>query len=227
VAEQDEDLEHILVDGASQDDSYQIIDQHRDKLARVISEPDEGIYDAMNKGIQAANGDVIGFLNADDFYPEPGVLRSVKKVFENPETDTCYGDLKYVSKENISKTARFWKAGKFDRRKFYHGWMPPHPTFFARRQVYEKYGGFNLDMGSAADYELMLRLLVKHQLSAEHIPRVLVHMRTGGVSNESFANRLRANRKDREAWRVNDLQPYPWTLVAKPLRKVGQWMIRQ
>jgi len=140
--------------------------------------------------------------------------------------EACYGDLVYVRQGDISKTTRYWKSGDFSPQKFYQGWMPPHPAFFVRREAFEKYGLFNTRMGSAADYELMLRFLVRYKLKAAYIPRVLVHMRTGGVSNASLANRIQANRKDREAWEVNGLRPYPWTLWAKPLRKVGQWVKR-
>jgi glycosyltransferase len=226
VASQDVDKEHVLVDGASDDGTHKVIERHRDRFSTVISEPDEGIYDAMNKGIRAAKGVVIGFLNADDFYPEPGVLEPVIEAFEDPDVEACYGDLVYVRQGDISKTTRYWKSGDFSPQKFYHGWMPPHPAFFVRREVFEKYGLFNTRMGSAADYELMLRFLVRYKLKAAYIPRVLVHMRTGGVSNASLANRIQANRKDREAWEVNGLRPYPWTLWAKPLRKVGQWVKR-
>jgi len=227
VAAQDVDKEHVLVDGASSDDTRQIIERYREKFSTVISEPDDGIYDAMNKGIQAARGEVIGFLNADDFYPQTGVLDQVIKVFDDPDVEACYGDLVYVRKDDISKTVRYWKSGPFQSKKFYHGWMPPHPTFFARRSVYEKYGLFNLALGSAADYEMMLRLLLKQGIQVAYIPEILVHMRSGGVSNASMANRLQANRMDRKAWAVNGLRPHPWTLWAKPVRKLGQWLIRK
>ena len=119
---------------------------------------------------------------------------------------------------------RHWQSGAFKRDRFKWGWMPPHPTFFVRRSVYERFGLFRLDMGSAADYELMLRLLFRHRITAAYIPEVLVRMRAGGVSNASLANRLRANRMDRLAWAVNGLAPYPWTLMLKPLRKLPQFL---
>jgi glycosyltransferase len=121
---------------------------------------------------------------------------------------------------------RYWCSGTFQPQKFYWGWMPPHPTFYLRRSVYEKYGLFNLELGSAADYEIMLRFLLKHRIRVAYIPEVMVHMRTGGTSNASVGNRLRANRMDRKAWEVNGLRPYPWTLPAKPLRKIPQWFVR-
>jgi glycosyltransferase len=140
--------------------------------------------------------------------------------------DACYGDLCYVDRADPSRVVRYWRAGEFGPRRFANGWMPPHPTFFVRRSMYEQHGLYREDLGTAADYEMMLRLLVKHRVRVAYIPRVLVHMRSGGASNASLAARLRANRMDRAAWRVNGLRPYPWTTLAKPLRKVGQWWSR-
>ena len=173
-----------------------------------------------------ATGEVIGILNADDYYSDNTILSRVSEVFTDPDVQACYGDLVYVDSKDTSKVKRYWRAGDFAPKKFYSGWMPPHPTFFVRSSVYEKYGLFNLDLGSAADYEIMLRFLLKHQINVAYLPMVMVHMRTGGVSNASVSNRLAANRMDRKAWEVNDLNPYPWTLYAKPLRKVGQWFVK-
>ncbi len=235
-------VEHVVVDGMSVDSTLDIIQEYRGSLATVVSEPDKGMYDAMNKGLKLVNGEIVGILNCDDFYPDIDTLIKVIKVFDDPEIEACYGDLLYV-KDKIGdgsqqlageggrrvdrfKTVRYWQSGTFERGKFYWGWMPPHPAFFVRRSVYERYGTFNMELGSAADYEIMLRFLVKHRVKAGYIPEVLVKMRTGGVSNVSLKNRLVANRMDRKAWEVNDLKPYPWTLWAKPIRKVGQWFSR-
>ena len=227
IAKQSINVEHILIDGASTDATMMIIDAHREQLARVVSESDEGIYDAMNKGLKLASGDVIGILNADDFYPSDDTLVKVLGVFDDPDIEACYGDLVYVNDQNTDKVIRFWRSGHFDLNKFYWGWMPPHPTFFVRRSVYERYGFFNLELGSAADYEIMLRFLLNHQVKVAYIPEVLVHMRTGGVSNMSLRNRLKANQMDRMAWKVNELKPHIWTLWAKPLRKLKQWVVRK
>lgn len=224
VATQNVDVQHILIDGGSTDDTHQIVDQHRDSLSIVVSEPDQGMYDGMNKGVRLATGDVIGILNADDFYPLEDVLERVGEVFRDGRVDACFGDLVYVDSVDTSTVVRYWRAGKYDARKLYNGWMPPHPTFFVRRSVYDRFGSFRLDMGSSADYELMLRFLLKHRINAVYVSEVLVHMRTRGASNASVRDRLRANRMDRKAWKVNELRPYPWTLIAKPLRKVGQWV---
>ena len=219
-------IEHILVDGASTDGTSNIIERYRSGLGKVISEPDNGIYDGMNKGIQLATGDIIGILNADDTYAGPDILSQVAKVFSEKHVDSCYGDLVYVDADDSSKVVRYWRAGDFDPSKFYWGWMPPHPTFFVRRSVYEKFGLFNLSLGSAADYEIMLRFLLRHKITTTYIPKVLVRMRAGGVSNASFRNRLKANRMDRKAWTINGLRPFPWTILAKPVRKIWQWFLK-
>jgi len=224
IDKQNYNAEHIIVDGASTDGTLDLIKLYSDIISVTISEPDNGIYDAMNKGIKMSSGDIVGILNSDDFYSNNDVLSNVAKAFDDPNIDSCYGDLKYVDGNDVTKLVRYWKSGNYNSKKFYNGWMPPHPTFFVRRSVYEKYGLFNLDLGSAADYEIMLRFLLKHKVKAKYIPETLVHMRTGGVSNASIKNRLKANHMDRKAWKVNDLKPYPWTLAMKPLRKLGQWI---
>ena len=216
------DLEYIIVDGGSTDGTIDIIKKYGDRISRWVSEKDRGIYDAMNKGISMATGDVIGFLNADDFYAGSSILSKVAGILDNTGADSCYGDLLYVDPVN-AEVKRYWKSGEYDPRLFYNGWMPPHPTFFVRRAIYERHGLFNLALGSAADYELMLRFLLRHGISTCYIPEILVKMRSGGMSNASIGNRLRANRMDRLAWDVNGLNPQLWTLWMKPLRKVGQF----
>lgn len=232
-------VEHIIIDAASSDTTPDILQEYKADLSQIISEPDKGIYDGMNKGLRLATGDIVGLLNGDDYYPSDDVLAKVGQVFERENVDTCYGDLVYIAEDNDGllstvqglgykgdRVVRYWKSGAYDPRKFYWGWMPPHPTFFVRRDVYEKYGLFNLELGSAADYEIMLRFLIKYRVKAAYIPEVLVKMRTGGVSTASVKNRLAANRMDRKAWQVNGLKPYPWTLWMKPMRKVGQWFVK-
>lgn len=223
VKQQHPSVEHIIVDGKSTDSTLEKVKSYP-HVAMVISESDRGIYDAMNKGIALASGEIIGLLNSDDFYANKKVLSKVEEVFTNNNIDSCYGDLVYTDYANTFKVIRNWKAGTYCYRKFYWGWMPPHPTFFVRRSVYERFGTFDLDFGSAADYELMLRLLVKHRITTEYIPEVLVKMRSGGISNASLKNRIKANLMDRKAWKVNGLKPYPWTIYLKPLRKVMQFL---
>jgi glycosyltransferase len=181
----------------------------------------------MNKGIALASGDIIGILNADDYYADRNVITHIASAFEDESVDACYGDLEYVDTLLTGKVFRYWRSGDYRPERFYHGWMPPHPTFFARRSLYEKYGGFNLALGSSADYELMLRFLLKFEAKAVYIPEVLVKMRAGGVSNASLGNRLRANKMDRLAWRINGLHPRPWTMYMKPLSKLNQFFRRR
>jgi glycosyltransferase involved in cell wall biosynthesis len=224
VEEQDyPHIEHIVVDGHSQDETLEIIRQYP-HTATLISEKDEGIYDAMNKGIRAATGDVIGILNSDDMYAHAKVISAVARIFEDPAVESCYGDLQYVDGQNTALITRTWRSGKYRADSFYWGWMPPHPTFFVRKSVYDRVGLFNTSLRSAADYELMLRILLKFGISSAYIPDVLVKMRTGGISNASVKNRVRANREDRAAWRINGLKPYFFTLYLKPLRKITQFI---
>lgn len=226
IAKQTKSCQHILVDGGSTDGTIELIENEKATDAILISEPDHGMYDAINKGINLATGDVIGVLNSDDFYPANDILEQVAQTFSAPAIDACYGDLHYVDKVDTTKVVRNWRSGDYKRENFFRGWMPPHPTFFLRRRLYQKYGGYRLDMGTAADYELMLRMLLKYGANADYIPQVMVHMRNDGMSNASLKNRIKANRNDRKAWRVNDITPRPWTLMAKPLGKLGQWFSR-
>lgn len=221
------DVEHVIVDGCSEDNTLEIVGKYSSLSRRCISERDSGIYDGMNKGIKLATGEIIGILNADDFYANSDVIQNVQDVFQQYDIDACYGDLCYVHPSEVGKIIRYWRSGEYDPHKFYWGWMPPHPTFFVKKRIYDKYGCFNLDFGSAADYELMLRFLVRHGVRAKYIPKVLVKMRAGGASNASFKSRIEANKMDREAWRENQLQPYPWTTTLKPLRKIGQWFFKK
>jgi glycosyltransferase involved in cell wall biosynthesis len=224
VGEQDYPLiDHIIVDGASKDNTLQIVKEFAHHIS-VISEKDEGIYDAMNKGIRAAKGDIIGILNSDDVYMGPDVISEIVDVFRDPTVQCCYADLQYVDSRNAKRVTRVWRSGYYKGNSFHWGWMPPHPTFFVRKSVYEQFGLYNHNMRSSADYEMMLRLLLNHQLKTAYIPRIIVKMRTGGVSNASIRNRFRANREDREAWRINGLKPYFFTLYLKPLRKINQFI---
>ncbi len=226
VARQDySDIEHIIVDGGSEDDTLAIVSEFT-HVAKVVSEKDRGIYDAMNKGIAIATGDIIGILNSDDFYTGPGVISDVVRQMEQSGADTLYADLDYVSSTDKTKVVRSWRAGSYAVRKFYYGWMPPHPTFFVRKYIYERYGTFNLSLRSAADYEIMLRFLVRYDVTTTYLNKTIVQMRAGGQSNASITNRLRANAEDRKAWQINKLRPYLFTTFLKPVRKIHQFFMR-
>ena len=190
-----EDIEHILIDGASKDATLSVAKAHGAHLAKCISEPDRGIYDAMNKGIAMATGDVIGFLNADDFYASRDAVKTIAAAFTDPDIDACYGDLLYVSKTNPSSIVRYWRSSIYERGSFRKGWCPPHPTFFVRRKVYEINGGFSLEYKIAADAEIMFRLLEVKRIKATYIPKTIVKMRTGGESNKSIRNVISQNRE--------------------------------
>lgn len=217
-------IEHLVIDGLSKDDSVNIC-RSFDHVAKIQSEKDNGIYDAMNKGISLATGDIIGILNSDDFYINNEVIEKVANAFKD-DVDAVYGDLQYVDPFNTNKVIRSWRSGNYTARDFLYGWMPPHPTFFVRREVYERIGSFNTALHSAADYEFMLRVLFKHKLRAAYIPEVLVRMRAGGLSNASLKNRMKANLEDRLAWKMNGLKPYFFTLYLKPVRKILQYIIK-
>lgn len=223
LAQDYKDVEYIVVDGNSTDNTAKIVKSFGDRITKFVSEKDQGIYDAMNKGIQFATGEVVGLLNADDLFASPDVLSHVAAAFQRSQADAVYGDLQYFDGET-ERVTRHWRAGAYRPGLFLWGWMPPHPTFFIRRSWYQKQGSFRLDMGTAADYELMLRMVHKHGAKLAYVQKVLVRMRVGGVSNVSLKNRLFANRNDARAWKINGISPYPITILLKPVRKIFQFI---
>ena len=220
------DLEYIVVDGGSTDGTLDVLAPFRDRIATLISEPDRGLYDAMNKGIRAATGDVVAILNADDVYASNDVLARVAETFNSSGAAAVYGDLNYVEADDLSRAIRRWRAGTYSPGAFRRGWMPPHPALFVQRTCYKRWGMFSLSLRSAADYELMLRFIHRHGMSLAYLPDTLVLMRAGGVSNASLKHRLRAHREDWKAWRMNGYHPSLFTLLAKPLRKLPQFLSR-
>lgn len=214
-------IEHIVIDGGSKDGTMDIVRSFR-HIKKAVSEKDYGIYDGMNKGLALATGDVIGFLNSDDIYADDMVIERIANVFELKNVDSLYSDLSFFNGTENNIT-RVWNAGLIKRKRFLYGWMPPHPTFFAKKTVYERFGGFDINFRQSADYELMLRLLYRHGISSHYLMGVSVKMRTGGASNASLGNRWRANREDRFAWSRNSLQPHFYTIWMKPLAKLEQF----
>lgn len=219
-------LEYILIDGQSTDNTLEIVYSFGSKISQVISEQDKGMYDAINKGIKLATGDIIGILNSDDMYVDELVLSEVVQKMKATNADALYADLNYVDQMDTNKVIRYWKSGEYKKGSFLSGWMPPHPTFFIKKEFYSQFGGYSLDLVSAADYELMLRMIHKNSAKMAYLPRVIVNMRVGGMSNSSLSNRLRANKEDRKAWEMNGLTPRSFTLLFKPLRKLIQYVKR-
>ncbi len=216
-------VEYIIVDGKSSDNTLEIIEKYKSRISQFVSEKDDGLYHAINKGIALATGDIIGILHADDFFIDNNVLANVAETFSTNKADAVYADLYYVDKDNTDKIIRTWKSGVYKASSFLWGWMPPHPTFFVKKDAYTKYGLFNTTLRSAADYEIMLRLLFKHKIKVAYLPKFIVKMRVGGQSNASINNRVKANNEDRLAWKLNNLKPHFFTLTLKPLRKITQF----
>ncbi len=189
-------IEHIVIDGGSKDDTIKILKKYKNHLSKFISEPDQGIYHAMNKGIKLADGDVIGFLNSDDFYAHNKVLSKVCDMLKsNQELDACYSDLIYVDKLTASKTIRYFKSSKFIPGSFSKGWCPPHPTFFVRSSLFKKYGNFDISFNIASDVDLMMRFLEVYNIKSLYVPEIWVKMRMGGTTNKNLANIISQNRE--------------------------------
>jgi glycosyltransferase involved in cell wall biosynthesis len=204
VAEQGHsNIEHIVVDGASTDGTVEILRQEAGRIHRLISERDKGIYDALNKGVARASGEVVGFLHADDVFADAKVLEEIAAAFEDPGVHAVYGDLTYVQKANTEQIIRYWKSSAFRPSMLASGWMPPHPTLYLRRELYERFGRFDLSYRIAADYDFMLRVLTRLEGQAVYLPRVLVKMRVGGESNRSLRNIIRKSVEDLRALRSN------------------------
>ncbi len=219
------DLEYIIIDGGSKDNTMEIVNKYKDKITKVISESDRGIYDAMNKGIKSAKGDVIGILNSDDFYYNEEVLSKVINEFELDNFDAVYGDIIYVDNFDIKKQVRYWKAGEYKENKLNFGWIMPHPAFFVKKKVYNDFGLFNLDFKIAADYELMLRFL-KNNLQIKYLNKTLVCMREGGYSAKNIKQRISGWKELYQAWRVNNLKPPRWLFLTRPLFKIHQYWLK-
>ncbi len=214
-------IEYIIVDGNSSDNTLEIAKKY--KIEKLVSEKDNGLYDALNKGISMATGDVIGILHSDDFYTNNNVIEKIVSVFEKNNCAGVYADLFYVDKDDTNKIKRKWKSGQYSDGMFLKGWMPPHPTFFVKKECYTKFGTFDLQFKSAADYELMLRFIHKNKIKICYLPEFIIKMRVGGKSNITTKNRVLANLEDRKAWEVNQLKPKFYTLYLKPLRKILQF----
>jgi len=216
-------IEYIIVDGASGDGTVEVVQSYGNKITKFVSEPDKGIYDGLNKGLSLATGDVIGFLHSDDLYENAKVLEELAKAFDEG-VDAVYGDLVYTAKEDTSKVLRYWKSRDFDKSLLAKGWMPAHPTFFVRKEVYEKYGNFDTSFRIAADYDFMLRVL-SAGINVTYLPKILYKMRVGGESNKSIKNIIQKSKEDLKALKNNEVGGV-YTLGYKNLSKIIQFVRR-
>lgn len=216
-------IEYIVVDGASKDNTVSVIKKYEDKISTFVSEKDKGIYDGLNKGVSLATGDVIAFLHSDDIYADENIISEVVEHFKSTNTNSIYADLVYVDKEDTSKIFRYWKSGEYSFKKLCNGWMPPHPTFFVKKEFYDKYGKFDLDFGIAADYDFMLRMLGKYKITTSYLPKILYKMRVGGASNRSLKNIIQKSREDIKALKNNNIGGLH-TIIMKNLSKIPQFL---
>jgi glycosyltransferase involved in cell wall biosynthesis len=218
------DIEHLVIDGKSSDGTLDVVEKYRDSIAVLVSEPDAGIYDALNKGLRLASGDIVGFLHADDVLATEHAIARIAHAFADPTVDAVYGDLEYVSNKDTRRVLRYWRAGACDQKKLSRGWMPPHPTFYTRKSTYERLGYFDTSYRIAADYDSLLRFLIKGRLKTVYIPEVLVRMRVGGASN-SVANLVRKTREDYRILRAHNLFAMR-ALAWKNISKLPQFITR-
>jgi glycosyltransferase len=218
-------VEHILIDGASRDNTLAIVHGSPSRPSRIVSERDAGIYDAMNKGLGLATGDFVGFLNADDMLAGPNAIASIAAAASRSEVDAIYGDLSYVHKDRPTEILRYWRSGEFTTNRLRYGWMPPHPTFYVRRSAIHGLGQFDLRFRIAADYDFMLRYLSRPGIRVAYVPEVLVHMRAGGASNRTLGAMMLKSREDLAALKKNQIGGIA-TLMCKNARKLPQFFQR-
>jgi glycosyltransferase involved in cell wall biosynthesis len=223
--QQYEHIEHVIIDGGSTDGTQEIVGRYNGRIKKFVSEPDRGIYDAMNKGLAFAGGDVVGFLNADDVYASPSVIGDVVSAMHKDHTDGVYGDLVYVGRHDPNRIVRYWQAGAYRPRAFYDGWVPPHPTFFCRTSVYRELGGFDPAYRIAGDFELMLRFIEKNGIHLQYVPKPLVRMRAGGRAT-TIRGIVQGNREIIRAFRRNDMAFSGRFFCTKLARKAQQFLSR-
>lgn len=225
LAQTDVDLELVVIDGGSTDGTLDLLRSYSHQLDVLVSEPDGGIYDALNKGIRCATGEVVGFLHSDDLFADTSVLSQIASAFADPAVGAVYGDLVYVRRDSPDRVVRYWRAGEFSWHNLSKGWMPPHPTLYVRRSIYERVGMFDISYRIAADYDFILRLLVREKPNVQYIPQVLVKMRVGGASNCTLWNILHKSREDLRVLRCNrvgGIGAFLW----KNASKLPQFLVR-
>jgi glycosyltransferase involved in cell wall biosynthesis len=214
-----DDIEYLIVDGGSTDTTLDIVREYGDRIDVVVSEPDQGIYDAMNKGIRAATGDMVGMLNSDDFYADNSAVRNLIECMENAGADTVFADLVIVNASDTKRVIRYYDSSKFRPERLRYGWMPAHPTFFVKRELYKRYGGFSLDYKIAADFEMVVRLLCVAGASYAYLPAVVIKMRIGGASTRGLKSSWVLNREIVRACRINGIKTsLPRVLLKVPAK---------
>ena len=224
MAQDYRDIEHIVIDGGSTDGTMDVVNQYREHLAMVMSEPDNGIYDAMNKGIDLATGDIIGNLNADDWYADNAVISRVANAFsENTDMDAIYGDIVYVTKNKPHRIVRYWQSQPYEEGLFEKGWMPAHPSFFVKREIYSRLGKYDLVLQIQSDFELTMRFMAVNKIKTLYLPGVMVKMRMGGVTNNRISNVIKGNLEAYKACRKNGLPVTPFFMVRKVLSRLPQF----
>ncbi len=218
-------IEYVIIDGSSKDNTVNLIKEYKDQLGHFVSEKDNGLYDAMNKGIQACTGDVIGILNSDDLYQDSQVIAAVMEEFKNDKVlDIVYGDLVYVKSNDTNTIVRNWKSKEYYKRFFENANVPPHPALFVRSKVYKEAGLFDLQFKLAADYELMLRMFKKHNFKSKYINRLIIKMRLGGATNHSYTNIVNQNKEILKAWKVNGLQAPFYLMPLRIIKRLSQFI---
>ena len=220
-------LNTLLWTGILLNGTVEVIKKYESRISDWISEPDNGLYYALNRGIQKASGEIVGFLHADDIYANNEIVKTVVSQMAEYNVDACYGDLLYVGRHDSEKTIRYWRSSPYNNGLFMRGWMPPHPTLFLKSDIYNRYGLFNTDFRIAADYELMLRFFEKNKTSSHYISEVLIKMRVGGVSNRNLKNIFRKTSEDYRAWKVNNLCGGGYTILRKNISKIPQFFVRK
>jgi len=225
IQQQYNNIEYIIIDGNSSDNTVPIIRRYGDKVDILVSEPDQGVYDAMNKGIKLARGDIIAILNSDDVYADSTVVGQMVNFMETTLVDAAYSNLVYVDRDDTGRIKRFWNPGEYKKGAFLKGWTIPHPTFFCRREVFEKFGLYNTKFQIAADFELMMRFVEKHKIKVDYLPKAIVKMRTGGKANV-LNGVIRGNMEIIRAFRINGLHLSPLFFISKPITKISQLFMR-
>ncbi len=222
-----DNIEYIIIDGGSTDGTIDVIKKYDNKIARWVSEPDKGIYDAMNKGIGMTSGDVVGILNADDTYHSTDILKDIVACMSDIKIDACYSDLVYVDQKDVNRVVRYWKSCTFVPGLFKQAWVPPHPTFFVRKRMYDQYGVFDLRYRLAADFELMARFLENYRIQVSYIPKIFVKMRVGGATNKSIVNIIKQNYEILQACNKNNIKiSFPIFLMHKFISRINQFQFK-